>query len=382
MEDTLEIIYDIEDVKVENTAGNVLQEQTTTSSSTMLTPTTPKKLVYMDHVYKGLEMAFKTEEHIILYGNGGFSKSLIVEDFFRKKGITPYVKTLGAGTTIDSVFGGMDIDLFMNGKKDEHGVLIEKAGKIEYLVENSFMNHEYVVLEEGFDAPDFILEQFKDILTAKEFRNGSQKFPIKTKLIVICTNKNRTELAVNSSIKALMERFPLEIKVEWDNYTSIKYDYMFMESFGKQNKMLSYICEELHKNSTTISPRTAVKCLFGIEKCGTDYLSYIAEFNTPENSKITKEAIKKYKALAAITEIEENTSIYVNELNGIDFTKLESITEINRVNTLVKSIRDNIEKIDKMKKSDEMIEKSKGWIEKWNKLIENTNNELKKLVNG
>lgn len=382
MEDILEIIYDIEDVKVENTAGNVLQEQTTTSSSTMLTPTTPKKLVYMDHVYKGLEMAFKTEEHIILYGNGGFSKSLIVEDFFRKKGITPYVKTLGAGTTIDSVFGGMDIDLFMNGKKDEHGVLIEKAGKIEYLVENSFMNHEYVVLEEGFDAPDFILEQFKDILTAKEFRNGSQKFPIKTKLIVICTNKNRTELAVNSSIKALMERFPLEIKVEWDNYTSIKYDYMFMESFGKQNKMLSYICEELHKNSTTISPRTAVKCLFGIEKCGTDYLSYIAEFNTPENSKITKEAIKKYKALAAITEIEENTSIYVNELNGIDFTKLESITEINRVNTLVKSIRDNIEKIDKMKKSDEMIEKSKGWIEKWNKLIENTNNELKKLVNG
>jgi hypothetical protein len=39
--------------------------------------------------------------------------------------------------------------------------------EFEYLVENSFMNHEYVVFEEMMDAPDFILEQLKDILSSR-----------------------------------------------------------------------------------------------------------------------------------------------------------------------------------------------------------------------
>jgi hypothetical protein len=53
------------------------------------------------------------------------------------------------------------------------------------------MNHEYVVFEEMMDAPDFILEQLKDILSSGEFRNGTQVYPIKTRFIVCNTNKTR-----------------------------------------------------------------------------------------------------------------------------------------------------------------------------------------------
>jgi hypothetical protein len=52
------------------------------------------------------------------------------------------------------LFGGLDINKF----HDE--------GVLEYLLDNSFMNHEYVVFEEMMDAPDFILEQLKDILSS------------------------------------------------------------------------------------------------------------------------------------------------------------------------------------------------------------------------
>ena len=75
----------------------------------------------------------------------GHGKSEITLDFLKAKGINPYIITMGTGMTTDRLFGGLDIPTF------------EKTGKIEYLVENSFMNHEYVIFEEMFDAPDFIL---------------------------------------------------------------------------------------------------------------------------------------------------------------------------------------------------------------------------------
>ncbi len=96
--------------------------------------------------------------------------------------------------------------------------LFNKTGEIQYLVENSFMNHEYVIFEEAFDAPVYVLTILKDILTSRELRNGHQVFPIKTKMIVICTNHSRSVIADDLSIKALMERFPLELEVKWQSY--------------------------------------------------------------------------------------------------------------------------------------------------------------------
>jgi hypothetical protein len=82
---------------------------------------------------------------------------------------------MGAGMNADRLFGGLDINKF----HDE--------GVLEYLLDNSFMNHEYVVFEEMMDAPDFILEQLKDILSS--FRNGTQVYPIKLDLLYVIQTK-------------------------------------------------------------------------------------------------------------------------------------------------------------------------------------------------
>lgn len=188
------------------------------------------KYVYVEKVIKALEVAFETKKNILLYGPGGFSKSTLTIDFLLDKGIEPFVLTLGKGMTIDRLFGGLNLKKF------------QEEGKIEYLVENSFMNYEYVIFEEMFDAPDYILEQLKDVLSSKVLRNGTQFFPLKTKFIIANTNHTRTEYSKsNRSLLALMERFPLEIEVQWLNYNEITYSNLLNSVKGTVNPMLTYV---------------------------------------------------------------------------------------------------------------------------------------------
>ena len=215
----------------------------------------------------------------------GHGKSELTLDFFEDNGISPYVITMGTGMTTDRLFGGLDIPTF------------EKTGKIEYLVENSFMNHEYVIFEEMFDAPDFILEQLKDILSSKTFRNGTQVFPIKTKFIVCCTNRTRDEFSKNMSLKALMERFPLELNVIWDNYTEISYNKLLESKFGEGevDPIIPFLLQEYTKNGITISPRVAVNAYEVYQQCGPESLTFIAEFS--KKPALIKEAIKKFEGI-------------------------------------------------------------------------------------
>jgi hypothetical protein len=101
------------------------------------------------------------------------------------------------------------------------------------------MNHEYVVFEEMMDAPDFILEQLKDILSSGEFRNGTQCILSKLDLLYVIQTKLE-EFSKNDSLKALMERFPLEHNVVWANYTDISYTTLLENTFGKVKLILLF----------------------------------------------------------------------------------------------------------------------------------------------
>jgi hypothetical protein len=244
-----------------------------------------EKFVFMDKTVSILNVGFQTGKNVVLFGSGGHGKSELTLEFFAQKEISPYVITMGTGMTTDRLFGGLDIPTF------------EKTGKIEYLVENSFMNHEYVIFEEMFDAPDFILEQLKDILSSKTFRNGTQVFPIKTKFIVCCTNRTRDEFSKNMSLKALMERFPLELNVIWDNYTEISYNKLLESKFGEGevDPIIPFLLQEYTKNGITISPRVAVNAYEVYQQCGPESLTFIAEFS--KKPALIKEAIKKFEGI-------------------------------------------------------------------------------------
>lgn len=287
--------------------------------------TIAEKFVFMNKTVQILDIGIQTGKNVVLFGPGGHGKSEITLEFLREKGIDPYVITMGTGMTTDRLFGGMDILTF------------NETGKIQYLVENSFMNHEYVIFEEMFDAPDFILEQLKDILSSGIFRNGTQVFSIKTKFIICCTNRTRDEFSKNMSLRALMERFPLELNVIWDNYTEISYNKLLENKFGEDNvdPVIPYLLQEYAKNGITISPRIAVTAYMVYDQCGPEALSFIAEFT--KKPALIAEAITKFEATIKFRELSADLT---NSLDELSQAKLNTREE----ETIYKALLKNLDK--------------------------------------
>lgn len=259
--------------------------------------------------------------------------------FFTENGINPYVITMGTGMTTDRLFGGLDIPTF------------NQTGKIEYLVENSFMNHEYVIFEEMFDAPDFILEQLKDILSSGVFRNGTQVFPIQTKFIVCCTNRTRDEFSKNMSLKALMERFPLELNVVWDNYTDIAYNKLLTERFGEIDPVIPFILQEYAKNGIVISPRVAITAYTVFEKCGPESLGFIAEF--AKKPSLVADGLKKYEAAATLRNL---AGLMQDHYQLLDLNPLSNQAELTSFNETLVEYENMLKKVKSLKVSDDLID--------------------------
>jgi len=213
------------------------------------------KFIMANSIADILSIGYNINHNVILWGPGGHGKSEMTELFFNTIGIEPFVQALGEGSTEDLILGGLNMKEF------------QESGKIYYNVENSFMNHEYVVFEELLDCPANVLLRLKDILTSGVFRNGSQQFNIKTKFIVCLTNRSREEVSEDSSIQALMERFPMEYEVKWNGYNEDAYNSLYKKVFNlDQNELLNsglnlVSIAAVASNATlkkTISPRTMV----------------------------------------------------------------------------------------------------------------------------
>lgn len=319
--------------------------------------------VFMEDVGKILNLALNTEENVILYGKGGYGKSEYTIEFLREMGIEPYVITMGSGMTTDRLFGGLDLQKF------------NETGKIEYLVENSFMNHEYVIFEELFDAPDFILEQLKDILSSGCFRNGTQLFPIQTRMIVCCTNKTREEFAKNTSLRALMERFPLELEVKWDNHNRITYEKLLNTKLGFADPMLTYILEQYAMAGNTISPRIALKSAKIIAQCGPDSLNFIADFSSKPD--VLKNAIAKFQSIFEINELVMKMTQTVTEFEALSFKSIDDVKNGNKLN---KSIYANILKLKGIKADDSLVQTTTDAIKRFTEVYEKNKKALDLLI--
>lgn len=326
--------------KIKEQFKSLITNKKTMNKQEKVTSNVREKFVFMDKTASILEIGLTTGKNVVLYGPGGHGKSDITLEFLKEKGIDPYIITMGTGMTTERLFGGIDIQQLDTQSGG--------TGKIEYLVENSFMNHEYVIFEEMFDAPDFILEQLKDILSSGTFRNGTQKFDIKTKYIVCCTNRTREEFSKNMSLKALMERFPLELNVIWDNYTEISYNKLLESKFGEGNidPIIPFVLQEYAKNGITISPRIAVVAYQVYDQCGPDSLTFIAEF--AKKPELIAGAIKKYEEtfkfretsieVSAVIDALENNALSSND----DKKQFEAdLKKLSSLNTTLKSLTVN-----------------------------------------
>lgn len=218
-----------------------------------------KKFINTSEISDVLKNAMKNSMNLIIYGIGGFGKSEMVTELFSGPEFKDmvFVKSLSEATTEEDLFGGINV------KK------LSDTGVVEYNCENSFANKEIVVFEEIFDANPRVLAALKDTLTAKEIRNGNQRFPMKTKVIIGLTNRTYEEVIQDDSTEALTQRFPLSFKLQYD-LTAIDIAALTLNKYPEidSKKMMGIL--EWHRATPKdrITPRKALelaKYMNGIE---------------------------------------------------------------------------------------------------------------------
>ena len=216
--------------------------------------------VFADEIARILALAISGRKNVIVYGPSGHAKSAMVDEVMQGLGLVEdcFVQFFGEGMDESRLFGGLDF-----GKLDEDKVL-------EYFPERSFLNRRIAVFEELFDAPASVLLALKDTLTAREMRNGNQRFPMRTETIIVLTNREPGEISeLGPAAHALVERFPLQLDLRWEDYSASSYLAMF-EKIARQNRgpamngfkaILAEILAKASAEGNFVSPRTAVHAL-------------------------------------------------------------------------------------------------------------------------
>jgi MoxR-like ATPase len=199
-----------------------------------LTATTLKnRFIHCDEIIQVLTHAFFQPCNVLLWGPGGHGKSDMVMTALRALGYSDgeiFLQSFGEGMSEDRLWGGPNI-----AKLDVC---------LEYDTDRSFLPYEVAVLEEILDASSQALLPLKDVLTRRSFMNGSNSVAMKSKVIIACTNKDPRQFAKDSdAVKALLERFPLQLEVRWPSYEQADYEALF----GKANPKASIDKRKLHR---------------------------------------------------------------------------------------------------------------------------------------
>jgi hypothetical protein len=207
-----------------------------------------------------LALAVESGKNVLLWGPGGHGKSEMVESALAQVANADeiFIQSFGEGMDEATLWGGLNFRA------------LEEEKVLRYFPENSFLPRPYAVFEEIFDAPASVLLALKDTLTSKLLRKGAQQFKMATRAIVAITNKDPAEVAdLGPAAKALIERFPLQLKVDWPSYASADYNKLF-EKVGPRlsgadlngaGRVLAELLAKAGAQGDVISPRTAVHAL-------------------------------------------------------------------------------------------------------------------------
>lgn len=216
-----------------------------------------RDFIFTEEVARMLELGFGAGKNLIIFGPGGHAKSEMIKAVIHGLGLEfeTFFQFFGEGMDESKLFGGLDF------KK------LEEEKFLEYYPERSFLNSRFAVFEELFDAPASVLLALKDTLTARELRNGAQRFGMRTEVIICLTNKQPSEISeLGPAAHALIERFPLQLNLQWKDYSANSYKMLFEKVAPRLggpilNGFKAVLAEILAKATAEgnfVSPRTAV----------------------------------------------------------------------------------------------------------------------------
>ncbi|MGD8374003.1 MAG: AAA family ATPase [Candidatus Woesebacteria bacterium] len=181
--------------------------------------------VFCDDMRQAVSLAIAAGVNLIFSGPGGHAKSEFLAAVFEAiSGQEPFIKSFGQGTGTEELFGGIDFDALNR----------PQGAALQYNPTHSFLDRRIAVLEELFDAPPRVLTALKDVLTAKELRNGHQRHPMLTRVIAAATNHSPQEIAEGGpEIEALIQRFPIQLEVKWSRYGKPEFAQLFATVIGR-----------------------------------------------------------------------------------------------------------------------------------------------------
>jgi hypothetical protein len=336
---------------------------------------------------KPLAYAWNSGENILMFGEGGYGKSVVAEMFHKylvNAGALNslsklFVQFMGPGMTEERILGGIDLKEF------------NEEGRIIYLLEYAFVNYEIVVLEEIWDAYPNVLLVLKDILTSKHVRNGAQQTPIRTKMIIANTNRSREEVVSDNSTEALFQRFIFEHQVNWYTHSVSDYQHAIKRATninGTSLSVTSMLCAEVSMDKDTdykVSPRTAVKAAKIYEECGITALSYLYGFrkHVSKAQAMIAEAKKREQEIMEARQKSINICKLIKEAitnENTSFTQMKFLVgDMNQVLEFTKLFKtpDEIEQLEKTKK---LLQAVEGLSESlWKKLYESAGNLDEKI---
>lgn len=263
--------------------------------------------VFHEDVVNVLNLAYSSGQNIILYGPGGYGKSEMSLAF--AKAIGYETKDIGVfpmsnETSPEEIFGNVDLEAMARDKK--YKINIEK----------SVWSKEVVILEEAFDANPSTMAALKQMLTSRKFEYNEQSYDIKTKLVIICTNKSPNEFNVGNtdSIGALIQRFPVQQRVQWLDHSSAAYGKLLSSRFPnlptKFRSALSDIFANNQYEGKNVPPRVAIQAtkIFLVNKHLDDLMKIMPDI--PQGS-LTKYDLNNTAAKSLNQQLEEK---YINDL--------------------------------------------------------------------
>lgn len=188
---------------------------------------------------------------VLLHGPGGYGKTYAVKKLLKILFPETFQNTHYTGvsrsTTVDDLFGG--------GKYQD--------GQISIQFEQGFAEQWTWLLDEAFDATSPVLEALKVAMTETSLCVQQLCYTRQTKVLFVATNKNpdvwlsTADPAEYDSYKALLDRFPYKLRVEWSDKSLSAYKQFSAEYCKYQMPVeLEFIIEELLRENIEISPRT------------------------------------------------------------------------------------------------------------------------------
>ena len=215
-----------------------------------------EKFIYSEKPAQVLSLALESRKNCILFGDAGHGKSEMVAAAIDGLALSNdcFVQSFGEGMDEVRLWGGLDFRA------------LEDEKVLHFAPHRSFLNRRIAVFEELFDAPAIVLQSLKDTLTARELRNGEQRFKMKTQTIIALTNRHPSEISeLGAAAHALVERFPLQYEVKWESYTQEDYQKLFAKVKPDVPKSIRENLSELigntHEDGAFISPRSAIHAI-------------------------------------------------------------------------------------------------------------------------